>query len=124
MSSFTEGLKYRPHNTISKFGLPEYELLEGFSYKVGSLDSPVWVIDVPAGFITDFASIPFPVSLFLKPDGPWAKAGALHDWLYRHYPDISKVIKDGIFYEACLVLKVNHFIAWLFFTVLRTVQPA
>lgn len=124
MSSFTDGLKYKPTGTYSKFGLPEYELLEGFSYRVGSLDNPVWVISVPKGFVTDFASIPFPISIWLKPTGPWAKAGALHDWLYRHENDISKVIKDAIFYEACLVLKVNHFIAWAFFTILRIVQPA
>jgi hypothetical protein len=40
------------------------------------------VITVPAGFVTDLASIPRLVSGALPPDGPWAQAAVIHDALY------------------------------------------
>lgn len=44
-------------------------------------DGPTFVT-VPAGFVTDFASIPRPVWPLFPPFGPWALAAILHDWLY------------------------------------------
>jgi hypothetical protein len=39
-------------------------------------------ITVPAGFVTDLASIPRPVWSFYPPDGPWVKGAVVHDFLY------------------------------------------
>lgn len=39
-------------------------------------------ITVPAGFVTDLASIPRLVSGILPPDGPWTEAAVIHDALY------------------------------------------
>lgn len=39
-------------------------------------------ITVPAGFVTDLASIPRMASPVLPPDGPWTKAAVIHDALY------------------------------------------
>lgn len=39
-------------------------------------------IIVPRGFVTDLASIPRPLWSWLPPDGPWAKAAVIHDFLY------------------------------------------
>ena len=39
-------------------------------------------IVVPRGFVTDLASIPRPLWSWLPPDGPWAKAAVIHDFLY------------------------------------------
>ena len=39
-------------------------------------------IVVPAGFVTDLASVPRAVWSFYPPDGPWAKAAIIHDFLY------------------------------------------
>ena len=39
-------------------------------------------ITVPAGFVTDLASIPRPVWSLYPPDGPWAQAAVIHDFLY------------------------------------------
>jgi hypothetical protein len=39
-------------------------------------------ITVPAGFVTDLASIPRWAWAVLPPDGPWAKAAVVHDYLY------------------------------------------
>jgi hypothetical protein len=40
-------------------------------------------ITVPAGFVTDLASIPRPVWNLYPPDGPWAQAAVIHDFLYQ-----------------------------------------
>ena len=40
------------------------------------------LITVPAGFVTDLASVPRPVWSVYPPDGPWAKAAIIHDFLY------------------------------------------
>lgn len=39
-------------------------------------------ITVPRGFPTDLASIPRWGWILLPPDGPWAKAAIIHDYLY------------------------------------------
>lgn len=39
-------------------------------------------IVVPAGFVTDLASIPRLVWSIYPPDGPWVKAAIVHDFLY------------------------------------------
>ena len=39
-------------------------------------------ITVPPGFVVDLASIPRPFWTVLPPDGPWAKASVIHDFLY------------------------------------------
>lgn len=40
------------------------------------------LITVPAGMTTDLASIPAVVSGLLPPDGPWARAAVVHDFLF------------------------------------------
>lgn len=49
-------------------------------YQVGN--DPEEIIVVPAGFVTDLASVPRLVWSFYPPDGPWAKAAIIHDFLY------------------------------------------
>jgi len=45
-------------------------------------DDGAYKISVPIGFITDLASIPRGAWNLLPPDGPWAKAAVVHDFLY------------------------------------------
>ena len=45
-------------------------------------DDPEELIVVPPGFVTDLASVPRLVWSFYPPDGPWAKAAIIHDFLY------------------------------------------
>ncbi len=40
------------------------------------------LITVPAGFVTDLASVPRPMWSIYPPDGPWVKAAVIHDFLY------------------------------------------
>jgi Protein of unknown function (DUF1353) len=58
----------------------QWALLLALTYRIGSSQ---FAITVPAGFVTDFASIP---QLFwstgLAPDGRYSKAALVHDYLY------------------------------------------
>ena len=119
MSSFTTPLKYEYAGYSRKFN-PVYTVTEEFDYAFGSKDEPIAVFHIPSGFTTDFASIPFPFNRIFHPDGPWAKAAVVHDWLCDKQPDVSYVVKDSIFLEAMYVLGINHIVAWIFFTAVRT----
>lgn len=56
LSSFLKPLEYEATGTFRE-GRPEYRLLNAFVYEVGALGSGL-SISVPAGFVTDFASVP------------------------------------------------------------------
>lgn len=69
-------------------------------------------IYVPAGFVTDFASIPRLLWRVLPPtgDGPMARYGpasVLHDWLYQSH-ETSRWQADLLFYEAMRNLGVSR----------------
>jgi hypothetical protein len=65
---------------------------------------------VPAGYVTDLASIPrFAWSLGFAPDGPWAKAAVVHDYLYATRGlsgRYSRAQADGILDQAMAALGV------------------
>lgn len=100
-SSFATPLKYEPAGTTRR-GIPEFRLLESFSFEIGGFGSECF-ITVPALFVTDLASIPKGVRWMLPPDGPYAKAAVIHDYMYefasafgwqRAYADL--VFKEGM----------------------------
>lgn len=63
------------------------------------------IIVVPAGFITDLASVPRIMWSFLPPDGKYAKAAIVHDYLYDNGLRTKKQA-DLIFLDAMRVLGV------------------
>ncbi|EJO2706043.1 DUF1353 domain-containing protein [Salmonella enterica] len=58
------------------------------------------VIEVPAGFVTDLASVPRIFWVLLPPDGKYAKAAIIHDYLYdnalRTKKEADKIFLDGM----------------------------
>ena len=50
-------------------------------------------ITVPAGYTTDFASIPYPARIFLPQAGHSARAAVLHDWLLHLDTDHKRSIR-------------------------------
>ena len=83
-----------------------------FRYEVGELGSGE-IIDVPAGFKTDFASIPKFLWSFLTPLGLYLKAAVLHDYIVRFRSDkYSHWRASKIFLEAMRVLGVNRVTAY------------
>lgn len=66
---------------VTRGGRACVRLLEPLEYRVGSADSAE-TITVPAGFETDFASIPWGLWNLFPPLGPWARPAIIHDFLY------------------------------------------
>lgn len=62
-----------------KKGRSLWGLQRDLTYRPGQGDD---LITVPAGFVTDLASIPRWGWVLLPPDGPWVKAAIVHDFLY------------------------------------------
>ncbi len=100
MSRFTKILTLSP--------LPDgrsWVLREDFGYAVGAENSDD-IIDVPAGFITDLASMPRPLWSILPRWGRYGNAAIIHDWLYWQQSR-SRAESDRIFREAMRVLGVS-----------------
>lgn len=62
-------------------------------------------IIVPAGTVTDLASVPRILWTVFPPHGKYAKAAIVHDFLYTNAL-YNKRIADDVFNEAMCVLKV------------------
>lgn len=99
MSKFTTSAKLE---MLEDF---KWKLLEPFEYHVGSYPSNE-VITVPAGFVTDLASIPRLFWNIFPPYDKYAKAAIIHDYLYVNSINTKKYA-DNIFLEAMTVLGVE-----------------
>ncbi len=72
-------------------------------------------VSAPAGFVTDFASIPQPVSFIISKLGRYNKAAVLHDHAYRkrrvvYIPNITEFdrkMADLLFLDAMIDLGVK-----------------
>ncbi len=76
-------------------------LIEPFVFLSPSLGE----IEAPAGFVTDYASIPRALWSLYPPDGAYTEAAVIHDWLYASHvgPDgepITRSQADEVFDEA------------------------
>lgn len=81
-------------------------------------DVAAQVFVVPAGFVTDFASVPrVPLAFDLVGDTAHA-AATLHDWLYTTHP-VSRDMADAVLQEAAKVSGVSPFKAWLMWAGVR-----
>jgi len=63
------------------------------------------VIEVPAGFVTDYASVPRLFWSLYPPDGDYTPAAVVHDWLYSAQVDgegepITRAAADAVFLAA------------------------
>jgi len=94
-----------------------WKFAQEFDYHVGCYPSEE-IITVPIGAITDFASVPRILWMFIPPIGKYAKAAALHDYLY-HYRYYKRRKCDKIFLEAMGVLKVNKLLKYIMYCVVR-----
>lgn len=73
---------------------------------------------VPAGFITDFASIPRGLWNLFPRTGPWGPAAVVHDFMYR-YAIFDKATADLIFLHAMEDLKIGWFTRRLIYRAVR-----
>ena len=89
------------------------EYIDGHNWKV--VDEFIYQTDVdhlsrihvPAGFLTDFASVPKVFWNIMAPTGMYGKAAVIHDYLYRTPKQASKADADNVFAEAMQALGVG-----------------
>lgn len=74
-------------------------------------------IEVPAGFVTDLASIPAPLRGLLNVNGKSRRAAVLHDWLYCSQPCTRKEA-DAIL-KAALRTEGVQVAAWVYWAGVR-----
>lgn len=80
--------------------------------------SQIGTIVVPAGFVTDFASIPRGLWNLFPPTGKYGPAAVIHDFLYRD-TKFDRELCDQVFEEAMEVLKVNFFARKIIYRAVR-----
>ena len=73
---------------------------------------------IPAGFQTDFASVPRPLWVLFPPYGKYTKAAVVHDWLYVERP-VSRKDADGIFRRIMRELGVPWWRRYLMWAAVR-----
>lgn len=98
MSSFTVPADLRMLDNY------RFELLSKFEYHIGDYPSSD-VIIVPAGTVTDLASVPRLLWVIFPPHGRYAKAAIIHDYLYANAVR-TRAFADKVFLEAMEVLGV------------------
>lgn len=118
MSSFTEfsaPLRIQYDREASAIlGHDHWRVTEGFRYFIGGKDTQQWVT-VPAGYLTDGASVPRIFWSLIPPWGAYGQAAVLHDLLCEYLSivdrgkpkTITRQRCDEIFDEAMIVLGVE-----------------
>lgn len=81
---------------LGRFADPVYYLYKPIGWHAGAGQGNHPAISVPVGFVTDFASIPRPFWSLLRPDGEYAYAAVIHDYLYWEQP-VKREEADEIF---------------------------
>ena len=99
MSSFTAPLVVEPLEDGKN-----WRLVEEFEFYFDDRDGRK-AIKIPAGFVTDFASVPRVFWNILPPWGKYGKAAVVHDFCYRT-GCVSRKKCDWIFLEGMRVLGV------------------
>jgi uncharacterized caspase-like protein len=96
MAKFLTTLRVERTDDVSADGRGTWRLLTLFAYKSDVADT---VFVVPAGFVTDFASVPrIPVAFLLTGDCA-QEAAVIHDWLYTSH-EVGRPMADAVFREA------------------------
>jgi hypothetical protein len=83
-----------------------------------------WTITVPAGFQTDFASVPRGFWNLFPPTGRYAPAAVLHDFLYAvgrvGSVPVSRAYADGVLRRASGDLGVSGRVRWFMWLGVRS----
>jgi len=93
---------------LFKFKDPTYVVLKEISWQPNIGSSQQEAVVVPEGFVTDLASIPPVFFSFLRPDGEYAHAAIVHDFLYWSQQR-SRSESDKVFRSAMRDLNVSEF---------------
>lgn len=99
--------------TVRRYDDTRWELVEPLAY-VGRWET----FTVPAGFVTDFASVPQPVMWFVPRYGRYTAAAILHDYLIAE-GRVSSQDTDGIFRRVLREEGVPLLLRWLMWAGVR-----
>jgi hypothetical protein len=121
MSRFTGPLTITEHDVDNEI----WSLAEELVWEVGAEGSGI-EIRVPVGFLSDGASIPWPLSIVLNRWGRWRRAACLHDHCharirigYPHPHTPTRKDADRQFYDAMLASGVWRVTALVFRAAVR-----
>ena len=94
----------------------KFELFFNYVYRTKE-----YIIKVPKGFVTDYASIPKLLRVIVLPYGKHSGASVVHDWLYSSNCnlDISREKADKIFLEILKEEKVSFLLRALMYFAVR-----
>lgn len=139
IQSFTDPLDIRYDPAASKaLGADHWRVLSSFRYYLGEKYSEQWVM-IPAGYLTDGASVPRMLWNLIPPWGSYGQAAVVHDYLCENLQimvagkptAITRTRCDEILNEAMTVLGVPAPLRWaiyhgvcLYRTVARIDQPS
>lgn len=77
-------------------------------------------IIIPAGFVTDFASVPRFFWRLIPPTGRYTRAAVVHDFLYRTPRLCTRAQADAVLYEAMkFPCHVGFFTRWTIYAGVR-----
>lgn len=96
MSRFLTELVVRPYPTTAECDGRNWVLVQDLLYQSTVLGK---MITVPAGALTDFASVPAVFWTRLPPFGKYGVAAVIHDWLYWTQP-CTREDADHVLLEA------------------------
>jgi len=100
MSRFTQVLLVSPMDDGNT-----WVLMRDFGYEVGE-EASGDTIEVPIGFMTDFASVPWIFQWWIPKWGKYGNAAVIHDWLYWSQSRPRKA-SDLILLQAMEVMGVD-----------------
>jgi hypothetical protein len=104
---------------VGRFKDPMYFLIKPIAWSPNpDQDRKFERVEAPIGFVTDFASIPRAFWSLLRPDGDYAFAAVIHDYLYwiQNWP---REIADQIFLFAMRDLQIDPVVATTIYDAVR-----
>ena len=114
--------------TVTQVSPTQWRIEREVTFHVGSPDSSDIII-VPDGFITDFASVPWPASMLIPLSGRHNMAAVVHDFLYSLLGEVkspnnmkkrSRAQCDAIFLEALRACGCNWIKSQIMYRAVRT----
>jgi len=103
---------------VGRFVEPIYFLTKPIAWKPNPGQEQYNPVSVPIGFVTDFASIPQAFWSLLRPDGEYAYAAVIHDYLYWTQ-DRPRSVADQTFKFAMQDFEINAVTANTIYSAVR-----
>jgi hypothetical protein len=97
-------------------GRRNWMIIEPFEFYSTTLTR---VIEIPIGFVTDFASVPRALWAVLPPQGQYGKAAVVHDYCYRTKGFCTRPKADQTFLEGMTILGVGRITRYTMYSGVR-----